>query len=89
MLTILWAKRIKHSNGLDTFVTRDDFGITPPRPIHAFIFGTPAILSAPLSKSFKELITSFVYRDDVVPGLSLGLIRDFRNVAINLAHEGG
>lgn len=53
-------------------------------------------MSGDLSKSAKNLITTFVFRtlqlilgNDIFSRLSLGIIRDFRNVTINLATETG
>lgn len=46
-------------------------------------------MSAPLSRSFRSLIKCYIFRNDVIPTLSIGLIRDFRNVTVNLCHEKG
>nr|KAJ3416134.1 hypothetical protein HK105_001335 [Polyrhizophydium stewartii] len=51
--------------------------------------GVPAIMSPHLSRSFKSLISCFIFRNDIVPCLSLGLVRDFRNVTVNLCNEKG
>jgi hypothetical protein len=51
--------------------------------------GCPAIFSSDLSVACKGLITGFVFREDIIPRLSIGLVRDFRSITINLAAERG
>ena len=54
------------------------------RPIHAYTYGPPATVSIPLSNLTRGLITSVVHNWDVVPSLSMGMIRDLRRIAIKL-----
>ncbi|KAH6568632.1 hypothetical protein BASA60_008588 [Batrachochytrium salamandrivorans] len=85
------AQQISRSstpNGRDKFVTNEDMGF-PVRTIDCYVFGSPAIMSAELSRSYKLLIHCFIFRNDVMPCLSLGLVRDFRNVTVNLCQEHG
>ncbi|KAH9275482.1 hypothetical protein BASA83_002256 [Batrachochytrium salamandrivorans] len=88
ILSMLWSRRIKTPNGRDKFVTNEDMGF-PVRTIDCYVFGSPAIMSAELSRSYKLLIHCFIFRNDVMPCLSLGLVRDFRNVTVNLCQEHG
>ena len=88
LLALLWSKKVSNSDGTHSFFTRESTGF-PEVPINCYVYGCPAVVSAELSRSAKNLITSFVFRNDVVCRLSLGLIRDFRNVTINLATEKG
>lgn len=102
LLSMLWSKRVVSDDGtigtlphfntlIDNFVefvTNTSFGF-PLRPIHCFVFACPAIMSGDLSKSFKDLVTTFIYRHDVVPCLSLGMVRDFRNITVSFCHEEG
>jgi hypothetical protein len=88
LLTMLWSKRVVLPDGTHEFYTDTAKGF-PMRKIHSYIFACPAIMSADLSRFFKGLITTFIYRNDVVPCLSLGLIRDFRNITISLCNEQG
>ncbi|KAK6094293.1 hypothetical protein MT418_005363 [Batrachochytrium dendrobatidis] len=88
LLSVIWSTRITHWNGQDDFVTNEAEGL-PVRPIHCYVFGPPAIMSAELSRSYKSLISTFIFRNDAIPRLSLGLIRDFRNVTVTLCHDKG
>lgn len=85
---MLWSKRIVTSTGEIQFITDTSKGL-PLRSIHCFVFACPAIMSPDLSKAFRNLVTTFIYRHDVVPSLSLGLIRDFRNITVSFCHEEG
>ncbi|KAJ3309490.1 hypothetical protein HDV04_005982 [Boothiomyces sp. JEL0838] len=88
LLTLLWSTKIVNEDGSLTFLTDKNKGF-PERPIHSFLYACPAIMSAELSRHFKKLMTTFVYRHDIVPCLSLGLVRDFRNITVSLCHEEG
>jgi hypothetical protein len=88
LLTMIWSKRVTLPDGTFQFYTDTSKGF-PLRKIHSFIYACPAIMSADLSRFFKGLITTFIYRNDVVPCLSIGLIRDFRNITISLCNEQG
>lgn len=57
------------------------------RPIHVYAYGTPATLSASLRLATRGLITTIVNSNDIVPSLSLGILHDFRTVALNLKHD--
>ncbi|KAF9098135.1 hypothetical protein BGX23_006940 [Mortierella sp. AD031] len=70
------------------FVTSPGSGLPAGRPIHCYAFGPPCVMSLPLSKYCKGLITTVVHQYDLVPTLSLGLLRDFKNVATTLHEEG-
>ena len=54
------------------------------RPIHVYAYGTPATLSPPLRLATRGLITTVVNSADIVPSLSLGMLHDFRSVALSL-----
>ncbi len=54
------------------------------RPIHVFAYGPPATISSHLRNATRDLITSFVYDDDVVPCLSLGMFHNFQGAALAL-----
>lgn len=67
---------------------------TPPpitlpsgRPIHVYAYGPPATLSPALRLATRGLITTIVNSNDIVPSLSLGILHDFRTVALNLKHD--
>ncbi|EXJ87043.1 hypothetical protein A1O3_04000 [Capronia epimyces CBS 606.96] len=54
------------------------------RPIHVYAYGTPACMSELLRVATRGLITTVVNNTDVVPCLSLGVLHDFRTVALHL-----
>ncbi|WWC90758.1 uncharacterized protein L201_005695 [Kwoniella dendrophila CBS 6074] len=70
------------------FVTNFKSGLPPGRPIHCYAYGPPAVTSIDLSNYSKGLITSVCQDSDVVPTLSLGVIKDFKNIALTLSEEG-
>ncbi|KAG9061393.1 hypothetical protein KI688_007377 [Linnemannia hyalina] len=70
------------------FVTSPGSGLPAGRPIHCYAFGPPCVMSLPLSRYCNGLITTVVHQYDLVPTLSLGLLRDFKNVATTLHEEG-
>jgi hypothetical protein len=89
ILAMLWSRRrVNALDGTIDFVTDTSKGL-PLRPIHCYVFACPAVMSSELSKSFYSLITTFIYRHDVVPCLSLGMVRDFRNITVSFCHEEG
>lgn len=54
------------------------------RPIHVYAYGTPACMSELLRVATRGLITTVVNHADIVPSLSLGILHDFRTVALHL-----
>lgn len=54
------------------------------RPIHVYAYGTPACMSELLRVATRGLITTVVNNADIVPCLSLGILHDFRTVALHL-----
>jgi len=64
------------------FVTSDVSPLPSGRPIHAYAYGPPATISAELAAITRGLITSVVHNWDVVPSLSMGILRDMRRVAV-------
>ncbi|RIA95596.1 hypothetical protein C1645_757342 [Glomus cerebriforme] len=63
------------------------------RRVHAYAFATPCVMSAELSKRARSLVTSVAYGNDVVCRLSLGHVRDLRDMVrflgSNKQKEGG
>ncbi|MBM6387852.1 MAG: lipase family protein [Paenibacillus sp.] len=69
------------------FVTSELSGLPPGRPIHCYTYGSPCVMSLPLSEYCGQgLVTSTVHAFDIVTSLSLGLLKDFKNIAVSL-HE--
>ncbi|KAG2187771.1 hypothetical protein INT44_005461 [Umbelopsis vinacea] len=70
------------------FVTNLESGLPPGRPIHCYTFGPPCVMSIELSEYCGHgLVTSVIHSYDIVSSLSLGLLKDFKNVAISLYDE--
>lgn len=70
------------SDNTTTASSPGNYGIPSGRPIHVFAYGPPGAMSSTLSKMTKGLITTVVHGSDIVPSLSLGLLRDFQAVAL-------
>ncbi|WWC93611.1 hypothetical protein V866_000446 [Kwoniella sp. B9012] len=85
---IILAKPIDHPRISTPFVTNFKSGLPPGRPIHCYAYGPPAVTSIDLSIYSKGLITSVVQDSDIVPTLSLGGVKDFKNIALTLSEEG-
>ncbi|ORE01297.1 hypothetical protein BCV72DRAFT_310162 [Rhizopus microsporus var. microsporus] len=70
------------------FVTSELSGLPAGRPIHCYTYGSPCVMSLALSEYCGQgLITSVVHGYDIVSSLSLGLLKDFKNVAVSLHEE--
>lgn len=72
-------------NGI--YVTSRTSLLPPGRRIHCFAYGPPASMSASLRRTTRSLITTVVYGLDMVPCLSLGLLRDFQSVAVAFKND--
>ena len=56
--------------------------LPPGRPIHVYAYGPPATLSPSLRLATRGLVTTIVHNTDIVPYLSLGVLRDLQAVAL-------
>lgn len=63
------------------------FALPANRRIHCFAYGPPASISEELRVKTRGLITSVIYGLDIVPCLSLGVLRDFQNVALAFKND--
>lgn len=63
--------------GSSAFVTSPSSGLPAGRPIAAYAYGPPCVASLDLAHYARGLVTSVVHGNDVVPSLSLGVVRDF------------
>ncbi|KAI8805399.1 hypothetical protein BJ742DRAFT_405546 [Cladochytrium replicatum] len=81
LLTLLWTDpRTSHTRD-STMTTTDDIALLPPgRKIRCIGFGSPCTMSEPLSRICRPFITSVVIGDDIIGRLSVGSVRDLRNV---------
>ncbi|KAK9768193.1 hypothetical protein K7432_001389 [Basidiobolus ranarum] len=89
LLSILWSVKVPSHSSIEEncFVTSLESGLPPGRSIHCFGYGMPCVASLDLSKECSGLVTSVVNHYDIVPCLSLGLLKDFKNVAMSLYEE--
>lgn len=71
------------------FVTAPGSGLPPGRPVHCFAYGPPAVMSPDLAKYAEGLVTSVVQDTDLIPHLSLGTLRDLKNIAVTMSEESG
>lgn len=78
---------VQHPRIYTPFVTSIDSGLPAGRPIHAYAYGVPAVASPDLSAHCKGLVTSIIHGHDFIPTLSLGMVRDFKNIAHALSEE--
>ncbi|MBW0484019.1 hypothetical protein O181_023734 [Austropuccinia psidii MF-1] len=78
---------IHHPPIITKFVTSFRSGFPPGRPIHSFTYGTPAVASIDLCHYTKGLVTTVCNGIDIVPTLSLGVLHDFKNIAVSLHQE--
>ncbi|KAA8894212.1 hypothetical protein FN846DRAFT_434473, partial [Sphaerosporella brunnea] len=70
------------------FVTAHE-ALPQGRPVHCYAFGSPAIVCEPLRKATRGLVTTVVNGNDVVPSLSIGVVRDFHSVALSFKEDTG
>jgi pimeloyl-ACP methyl ester carboxylesterase len=77
-------KLISHPNHQTSPSPAPPVTLPAGRPIHVYAYGTPATLSSPLRLATRGLITTIVNSADIVPSLSLGMLHDFRSVALSL-----
>lgn len=86
LLGVLWGEKATASEG--GFVISSSSGLPAGRPIHCYVYGPPCVMSLELSEYCASgLVTSIVHGYDIVSCLSLGLLRDFKNVAASLHTE--
>lgn len=84
LVGVLWSERSDDGR----FLISASSGLPAGRPIHCFVYGPPCVMSLELSRYCGSgLVTSVVHGYDIVSCLSLGLLKDFKNVAVSLHEE--
>lgn len=63
--------------------------LPPGRPIHVYAYGPPGTMSSSLRKAARGLVTTVVQGNDLVPYLSLGVLRDLQAVALAFKNDSG
>ena len=82
-------KGINFNKNLSTsFVTGYNSGLPPGRNLSCYTYGTPCVTTADLTNYTNGLIISVVNNNDIVPTLSLGLLRDLRKLTMLFKEEG-
>lgn len=71
------------------FVTSPASGLPPGRPVHCFAYGPPAVMSPDLARYAEGLVSSIIQDTDLIPSLSLGTLRDLKNIAVTMSEESG
>lgn len=71
------------------FVTSASSGLPPGRPISCYTYGVPCVASLDLGAYCHGLVVSTVHNYDLVPTLSLGVLRDFKAMAMGFYAEQG
>ncbi|PRQ70086.1 hypothetical protein AAT19DRAFT_11739 [Rhodotorula toruloides] len=71
------------------FVTSYTSGLPPGRPISCYTYGVPCVASPDLVAYCRGLVTSTIHNYDIVPTLSLGVLRDFKSMAMGFYAEQG
>jgi hypothetical protein len=75
------------SDTMPSFVTSRLSGLPAGRPIHCYAYGPPGVMDLELSQYCAGLVTTVVHGNDVVATLSLGILKDFKNIATSLHLE--
>jgi hypothetical protein len=61
--------------------------LPPGRPIHVYAYGPPSTVSPHLRVATRGLITTVVHGNDIVPYLSLGMLRDVQGAALAIKSD--
>lgn len=83
------SKAIVHPPLATHFVTSFASGLPPGRPISCYTFGPPCVASPDLVRYCEGLVISTIHNYDIVPTLSLGVLRDLKTMAMGLYSENG
>ncbi|KAI8620840.1 hypothetical protein BC830DRAFT_408675 [Chytriomyces sp. MP71] len=66
------------------YSTNPASGLPPHRPLHCYSFGTPCVVSHTLSTALQPYTTTVIHGNDMIPTMSVGLIRDLKTVTFHL-----
>lgn len=83
------GRKVRHPPISTKFVTGFSSDLPPGRPISCYTYGVPCVASPDLARYCEGLVYSTIHNFDIVPTLSLGVLRDLKNMAMGLASEGG
>ncbi|BGP37517.1 hypothetical protein JCM10449v2_001423 [Rhodotorula kratochvilovae] len=83
------GRRVVHPPISTPFVTSLSSGLPPGRPISCYTYGVPCVASPDLGAYCRGLVISTIHNYDIVPTLSLGVLRDFKAMAMGFYAEQG
>ncbi|KAI9291100.1 alpha/beta-hydrolase [Neoconidiobolus thromboides FSU 785] len=89
LLSALWGEKTESENGETLFVTSKASQLPNGRFMHCFTYGVPPALTLDGANYCNGLVTSLINQDDIVACLSLGILRDFKNITTSLMNEEG
>ncbi|VVT57950.1 uncharacterized protein SAPINGB_P005962 [Magnusiomyces paraingens] len=78
---------LSEQNEQGVFVTAPGTSLPAGRRVQCFAYGPPGSISEDLRKKTRVLVTTVVYGLDIVPCLSLGVLRDFQSVALAFKND--
>lgn len=79
LLSLLWSEKREVN-----FVTKCLGPLPSGRRIHCYAYGSPCVVSYPLSQYSQGLVTSVIHGDDIVCAVSIGHVRDLRRASVFL-----
>ncbi|GAA5989130.1 hypothetical protein JCM11641_007606 [Rhodosporidiobolus odoratus] len=82
-------RHISHPPISTPFVTSFSSGLPAGRPVSCYTYGVPCVASPDLVDYCRGLVISTVHGYDIVPTLSLGVLRDFKSMAMGFYSEQG
>lgn len=83
------GRQVVHPPLSTPFVTSASSGLPPGRPISCYTYGVPCVASLDLGAYCRGLVISTIHNYDLVPTLSLGVLRDFKAMAMGFYAEQG
>ncbi|KAI9205800.1 uncharacterized protein BJ171DRAFT_52363 [Polychytrium aggregatum] len=86
LVAMIWATAASSLSARipTVFATSTASGLPTGRPIHCFAYGTPSVCSLSLSQASRELVTSVVNGNDLIPNLSIGIVKDLKSMSMML-----
>ncbi|KAJ3119811.1 hypothetical protein HK100_000148 [Physocladia obscura] len=84
LLASEWSVQNFKTGAPTPWCTNNSSGLPPNRPIHCFVYGGPCVIDYTLSVQLKGLVTTVIHNTDMIPTMSVGLVRDLKTVTFHL-----
>ncbi|KAJ3388625.1 NAD-dependent protein lipoamidase sirtuin-4 [Entophlyctis sp. JEL0112] len=84
LLGFEWSAPNMMPNPPTPWCTSMTSGLPPNRPIHCYSYGSPCVVDYSLSVQMKGLVTAIINNTDMIPTISVGLVRDLKTVTFHL-----